>query len=384
MKDGNVDTLDDSLSQSIDSAIESAMKQSGSTEAVVGVWTDSGEYARGYGDDKVDANVRFRAAQSSAPVICALVLDLVDDGKLTLDRKISKDLPRQVGIDDITYGQLCTMRASIADYKKSYADIFTNNPTRSWPSQELLAQGQEGKANPAPGEDYLYSDTNYVLLARLLQVKERKDISKQLQERVFKPADMNSTYYPEPGALTVSGTSLDATTYPSKKGSPNCKVDPVSVPEVDPSMLSGAGATITTVTDLKNFYQKYVGKGYGGDAAQAVTEAKPTANPKRNKEGKVTKEAAKSSVEWTFGMEKRGPLYGNGGAITGTISASYYDPKSGFSVVVALNNSSAGQSFAKRLAFELAALSHEAGTGPDVTWTSASQAAALKKAAVCQ
>jgi hypothetical protein len=53
-------------------------------------------------------------------------------------------------------------------------------------------------------------------------------------------------------------------------------------------------------------------------------------------------------------------------------------------VVVALNNSSAGAGFAKTLAFELAALSSEAGAGPELPWTAADQAGLLAQAAICQ
>ena len=98
---GDASTVDDALAGSIDDAVSNAMQLSGSTEAVVGVWgSDGGEYVRAYGNDQLDGSTRIRAAQAGQPIMCAALLDLVAEGRLDLDRKISKDLTRQVGIDD--------------------------------------------------------------------------------------------------------------------------------------------------------------------------------------------------------------------------------------------------------------------------------------------
>src|SRR5690606_2579219 len=119
----------------------SAMEMSGSTSAIVGVWqSEEAAYVQGFGEG-VDANTKFRGAQATQPVVCAALLDLVAEGELTLDRKVASDIARQVGIDDITYGQLCTDTSGLADFKGGLSDIFANNPTRIWPDRELLAQG---------------------------------------------------------------------------------------------------------------------------------------------------------------------------------------------------------------------------------------------------
>src|SRR5690606_20182862 len=108
-----------------------AMQYSGSTSAVVGVWDASGAYVHGYGD--VAAGAPIRAAQASQPVMCALLLELAADGTVALDRLVSEDIPRQIGLDGITYGQLCSATSGLADFKATpLRDIFTNNPTRAW------------------------------------------------------------------------------------------------------------------------------------------------------------------------------------------------------------------------------------------------------------
>ncbi|UOQ59024.1 beta-lactamase family protein [Leucobacter rhizosphaerae] len=382
---GDVNTVDDALATAFDDAIATAMQSSGSTEAIVGVWgTDGGEYVRAYGNEELSGGSLIRGAQATQPVMCALLLDLVDEGTLDLDREISKDLTRQVGIEGVTYRQLCDMRSGLADFKSGYLDIFANNPTRVWPDQELLAQGLVHSPLSWPGRDVHQSDTNPVVLSRALRVKTAGEMPALLKERVFSAANMNASFYPSPETTELSGSTLSGLTYPSSGGAPVCDAGVVEVPAVSSSMLAGAGGTVTTVTDLKNFYTAYLGGTFGGEQAGVVTETNPLANPERDADGNPTTEPDPAGAQWAFGMEKQGPLYGQSGAITGTLTAAYHDPESGYTVVVALNNSSAGAAFVKSLAFQLAAISTEAGSGAELGWTAADQAAKIAETAICQ
>jgi CubicO group peptidase (beta-lactamase class C family) len=380
---GDVDTIDQALASGIDEAIENAMELSGSSQAVVGIWSGEQAYVRGYGDGDIDGSVKIRGAQATQPVMCALLLDLVDAGQIELDREISKDLTRQSGIEGVTYRQLCDMRSGIADFKRGYNTLFANNPTRYWPEQELIAQGLAHSPLAWPGLNVNQSDTNVVLLARVLKVKTGREVSELLDEHVFAKAEMPSSYFPAFSSTTVSGSTLAGTNYPLSGGKAVCDAGPVEVPEVSASILSGAGATVTTVTDLKNFYEHYLDGTFGGDAASITTDAFPVKNPKRDSEGNPTEEPDENGRQWTFGTEKMGPLYGRSGSITGTITAAYHDPESGYSVVVALNNSASGAAFAKALAFQLASISAEAGAGPELPWTAEEQLAELQKSAAC-
>ncbi|MBL3699164.1 serine hydrolase domain-containing protein [Leucobacter luti] len=382
---GDINTIDGGLATSIDGAVENALALSGSTEAVVGVWDTSGNaYVRGYGSDEVDGSSRIRGAQATQPVMCALLLDLVDEGKIDLDREISEDLTRQSGVEGVTYRQLCDMRSGIADFKAPFGSLFANNPTRPWPEQELIAQGLAHSPLAWPGLDFNQSDTNVLLLSRVLKVETGEELSDLLATHVYDKAEMGSTYYPAMSSTTVVGSTMTGLTYPRQGGKAVCDAGPVEVPEVSPTMLGGAGATVTTVSDLKSFYENYLDGTFGGEAAGVVTELQPTKNPARDEDGTPTEEPDTSGRQWAFGMEKVGPLYGRSGAITGTLTAAYHDPDSGYSVVVALNNSAAGANFVKALAQQIAALSGTAGAAPEMPWTVDDRAAKLAEGAVCQ
>lgn len=377
----DVKTVGAELAGAIDDAVANALALSGSTEAVVGVWNgDSQAYVRGYGEG-VTAATTFRGAQATQPFTCALLLDLVSTGQVKLDRKVSADLTRQSQIDDITYAQLCDQTSGLGDFKKGYADVNANNPARIWADKELLSNGLANSPLSWPGLDVHLSDTNVLLLDRALRVKFQQDTSTMLSEHVFVPLKMSSTSYPtEFAPVEPPKGSMNPLTYEKSGGKPVCETGTVNVAQMSPSMLRGAGSALTTVTDLKTFYTEYLAGAFGGDAAAAeVTEFAPAKNPKRDEEGNPTEEPDTAGNQIGFAVEKVGPLIGRSGAITGTITAAYTDPETQLTVVVALNNSTAGAGFAKALAFQLASL-----TGAELTWTAEDQGAKLTELAVCQ
>lgn len=390
---GEVNTIDAGLAGSIDEAIANAMQLSQSSNAIVGVWSASGDYVHSYGEG-ITANSPIRAAQASQPVMCALVLDQVEQGKLKLDRKLSKDLPRQVGLDDITYGELCNATSGLADFKDAaLVDIYANNPTRPWSDRELLAHALPHTPVNAPGAEVHPSDTNALLIARALRETTGKPIAQLLEDRVFGPAGMPNSDFPTEmnTQTTLPKGGMTGLTYSSSGGAAVCSVpgeaegetvavEPTAVPQVSPSMLGGAGATVTTVTDLKSFYEHYVSGGFGKKTADLVTTLTvppPAEDAEAPAEGEEA--PAPPTNGWTFGLEKQSTLYGQSGAMTGTLTAAYHDPENKFTVVVSLNNSSSGAAFVRALAFQLAAIA-----GDPVEWSAEDQAAVLTERAVCQ
>lgn len=389
-------TVDPGFAETVDGIIANALQQSGSTAAVVGVWTRGGDYVTAYGEG-VTANSAIRGAQTTQPALCAALLDLVDNGTLSLDREVHEDLPRQAGIDGITYGQLCTHTSGLANFSDRFTTIFANNPTRPWNDRELLAESLAVSPLSWPGIDVHLSDANALLLARALHNVTGLTVPELLTTQVYAPAGMGSTELPEDIFLAapLPAPGMNGLTYPAIGGMPQCDAGIADAGAVSPSMLNTAGGSVTTVTDLKKFYEHYLGGTFGGQQASRITEVISTTNPNRNAAGEPIDDGEDAAArlaeidnpngqKWGFGVEKTESLYGRSGAITGTLTASYHDPSTGFSVVVALNNSSAGAGFARTLAFTLAAAAKEAGVGPEVTWSTEELAGQLAAGAICQ
>lgn len=357
------------------------MEYSRSTQAVVGVWSSDGDLVQAFntegGDSNFDANALFRGAQTTQPVVCALLLDMVATGEVTLDREVAQDLPRQTGIGDVTYRQLCDGTSGLPDFKGKYNNLYVTNPHRSWPTGEKIAEALILDDLSWPGLDVHRSDSNAVLLGKALAVVAGDPLYTLLSERVFLPAEMNSSSYPSGEQLTVPGeNTLSGIAY---LPGPQCEAGPVDLTEQSSTILGAAGATYTNVGDIKRFYEHYLGGTFGGSQATIVTDSKPTKNPERNEDGEPTSEVAEGGNQRGFGIVKQGNLWGYDGSLPGSLTSAWHNPDSGFSVVVALNNSTAGGSVATELAKQIAAIMGEAGEN----WTAEDMAASIASKHVC-
>lgn len=384
--DGKVETqagkpMPDGTAAAIQDVLDLTFEQTQATQIIVGVWAPwEGDFVQGLTSDgsSLSPDTRFRAAQSSQAVICAALLSAVEDGELSLERKVSKDLPRQVGIEDITYGQLCEGTSGLADFKQGLEDTFANNPARIWPDRELLAAGIVRSPLSKPGAEFHRSDTNTLLLGRAMTLSLEEPLADILRTRVFEPGGMNQSFYPAATTLTLSDDAFAGNNFMRDRGELQCD-KPQAITEVSNSMLGGAGGTVSTVTNLRDFYADYLtGVFGGGDAEKRIKNLRPFTP--------ATAEEPASLGSWGFGLMNIGPLWGNAGEITGTISAAFHDPVSGYSVIVAINNSSAGAEYAQNLALKLTSVVAEEAPGglADLPWDEKAITEQLAAAAVCQ
>ncbi|MBC9955111.1 beta-lactamase family protein [Leucobacter sp. cx-42] len=381
--DSNSSTVSEGLAGSFESAVQNALEKSGSTQAVVGVWTSEGEYVQGFGEG-IDAGAQFNAAQTATPFACAILLEKVAAGELKLDQPVSDVLTRQAHLDDITFEQLCTQRSGLADYKKGFERANLQTPERNFAEQELLANTFARSPLSWPGLDFHESDANALILHRALRIQAAVSPQNLYQDNLFEATGMRSSYIPESTETSLGEDNLSPLAYPTKDGKAVCDAEDISLSGVSTTMISGPGSAVTTVTDMKRFYDAYFTGTFGGPKqASLTTTTESAANPERDKDGNPTGEVDEDGPQWGFGVEKVGPLLGHAGKLSGTISAAYQDPETKFTVAVALNNSTAGASFARALAFELAAIAAENGAAPEMGWTAEAQANAIAEKAVC-
>ena len=127
------------------------------------------------------------------------VFRLIDEGRLRLDDKVTQYFPEYVKAGDTTVFDLLHMRSGIVD--------FANDAETFFGSEELAEALDEGKITDeiflehlyqlelafAPGSKMEYSNTNYVLLAMILEKITGKAYHEVVSEMVFGPADMTAS-----------------------------------------------------------------------------------------------------------------------------------------------------------------------------------------------
>jgi D-alanyl-D-alanine carboxypeptidase len=212
--------------------------------------------ASGMADEKRPAKAtdRFRIGSMSKTYVATLALMLVDDGVFELDDLASEWLPERVvkntaNVSTVTIRQLLSMRSGIDDYLNTDAfwDVVMNDPTHEWTAAEALTYGYGLEPLFAPGEDYSYSNSNYLLMQLILEEASGMPLHELLRAKILDPLNLKDTY--TQAAETLAGEFVYG--YEDMDG--DGTVDEVS--GINDGAGLGDGALISTTADVTTFYK---------------------------------------------------------------------------------------------------------------------------------
>ncbi len=146
----------------------------------------------------VESDMLFRFASITKTFVAAIVLQLVEEGKLGLGDTLGKWLEEYPNIDpDITVHQLLNHSSGLNGYlnnKRFWPDVEADLD-RVWSPEEILKYVGLPKAWPGDGEQY--SNTNYILLGMIVESATGNPVEQELEERVFRPLRLDHTYLPK-------------------------------------------------------------------------------------------------------------------------------------------------------------------------------------------
>lgn len=159
-------------------------------------------YTKGYGSANldynipIDANSKFYIASTSKQFTAACIALLAQEGRLTLDDDVRKYIPELPDFGKvITIRHLVHHSSGLRDYLglmslagKSFEDYFNISD-----GIELLCR--QKALNFDPGEDFLYSNSGYILLAEIVNRVSGKSIRKYADEKIFQPLGMKNTFF---------------------------------------------------------------------------------------------------------------------------------------------------------------------------------------------
>ena len=146
--------------------------RSGSLNSMVfGVWVNGRPLATGALGSalpgvRATRNMHFRVGNVTEAFTTTLLLRLVDEGKVSLDDPVSDWFPRLKRAGQVTLRMLATSTSGYADYvtSKQFVKAFAANPYRQWSQMSLVRIGTGLRPVFAPGTNWAFSDTNFVLL----------------------------------------------------------------------------------------------------------------------------------------------------------------------------------------------------------------------------
>ncbi|MGV9374434.1 serine hydrolase domain-containing protein [Nonomuraea sp. NPDC003707] len=161
-----------------------------------GTWIGTGGTADLDTREPMPREARFRVASVTKSMVAAVVLQLVQEGRLSLDEPIGKRLPGQIdGGDRITVRELLNHTGGLAtyDHAAEFADPEQYGK-RTYTPRQLIDEA-ERLPRPERGR-FSYSNTGYILLGLLVEQVTGHKLSAELDRRIFRPAGMTRSYLP--------------------------------------------------------------------------------------------------------------------------------------------------------------------------------------------
>jgi D-alanyl-D-alanine carboxypeptidase len=213
---------------------------------------------------------RFGIGSVTKTFTAVLILQLVDEGVLTLDDTVRQWLDDPVvgripHVDQITLHQLLNHTSGVYDYFDDDSPFLGDayfgagaDWARVWTPREVLAYADGAQHAPyfAPGEGVHYSNTGYVLLGLILEQASGETYAELLQARILDPLGLADTFFaahPVPGGVVDAYQPIDG--------------ELVNVSAIHLSSLGVAGGMVSTTRDLARFADAL----FGGDLLQPDT-----------------------------------------------------------------------------------------------------------------
>lgn len=202
-------------------------------------------FSKGYGLANTTDNIpvtpetKFRIGSVTKQFTAAAILKLQEDGKLSVNDKLTKFIPDYPRGDEVTLHHLLTHTSGITSYT-SKPDFF-ENVTKSVEPADLIASFKQDKFDFDPGEKWSYSNSGYFLLGYIIEQVSGKSYGEYLADEFFKPLGMHNT-----GVHRAdSALEHEASGYSFADGKFDAALN------WDMSQAGAAGALYSTVSDLQ-------------------------------------------------------------------------------------------------------------------------------------
>ncbi len=147
--------------------------------------------------------MHFRNGAVAISYMSTLLMEYVDKHKVSLNDTVSKWLPELPDADRVTLKMLANMTSGYADYvgNPTFFTAYYQNPFRSWTGPELLSYAMSRPMAFAPGTNWGYAHTNYLILGEILQKIGRKPLATLLRTNVLEPLGLTNTVASQTAAI---------------------------------------------------------------------------------------------------------------------------------------------------------------------------------------
>src|SRR5690554_3883192 len=146
----------------------------------------------------------FRLASVTKQLAAAGVLKLAEDGKLSLDDPLAKFLPDYPGGDAVTVRMLLDHTSGIRSYT-SIPGVMEGPIQRDLSTAQLVDTFKDEQPDFAPGEDWRYNNSGYVLVGAVIEEASGQPWHAYLGQVLFEPLGMAHTGYGNQAERLIPG-----------------------------------------------------------------------------------------------------------------------------------------------------------------------------------
>ena len=229
------------------------------------VWDDGRSWAGATGQRDVGRKLpvatgtAFPFASVSKTLTAAVVLQLVDEGKVDLDAPAARYLPAYSLDKRITVRMLMDHRSSLPDFfaNRKIDRALQGDKDAAWTAAR--AWKYVPKVRPKPGTIYDYSNTNYLLLGELVEHVTNNPLATEVRTRLLDPLQLTTAWYQgaeEPKAKGARGYRLTRTASGALLKPVAARSDVMPFRSVV-TAAGGAGSVAGTATDAARWMQAW-------------------------------------------------------------------------------------------------------------------------------
>ncbi|MEU1489607.1 serine hydrolase domain-containing protein [Streptomyces sp. NPDC005776] len=202
---------------------------------------------------------RFRIGSATKTFTATVVLQLVGEGRMSLEDTVERWLPGAVGAGDlITVRQLLQHTSGIPEVlpqiaSLNSADGYRAERFRTYAPEELAGLAMR-RSDDVPAEAaWSYSNTNYILAAMIIREVTGRSWGREVENRIIRPLGLSGTSTPGASPFIPGPHARAYTAFGAGTGAA------IDVTALNASMAVGSGAVISTTRDLSRFYTALLG-----------------------------------------------------------------------------------------------------------------------------
>ncbi|MBN9113036.1 MAG: beta-lactamase family protein [Pseudonocardia sp.] len=295
-------------------------------------------------EDPMAMDDHVRIGSITKTMTSTVILQLVQEGRLSLDDPISKYRQGVPNGDTITIADLAEMRSGLYSYTfdPAFNATLDNDPEKAWTPDELLRIAFSHPVNAPPDTTFEYSNTNIALLGVVIEQLTGQPLERAFDERIVKPLGLTQTRlpvrtdaeipdpHPQGYSFGTNVSQIETYALPAAQQTQALAgtLKPNDVTDANPSWAWAAGGAISTVPDLSTYVRALV-------SGQGLLDAKT--QKIRMDSIRPTDPAHPDAAGYGIGIAKLGPLVGHDGQIPGFMTFTGQDPKTGLVITIATN-----------------------------------------------